>query len=160
MRAASGLTPNALVMSLKVFENVLGTDELKTYLQYTSPHLVDGVEAQRSTLARYFGVNQVLVGGAIQNTAKMGQSVSIADLWNDEYVNLCRVSAGGPNLREPVFGRTFLWEEDSPDTLVTESYRDEPKRAEIVSGSATRRRSGHLCRGQLRARERHVVVVL
>ncbi|NIM61646.1 MAG: hypothetical protein GTO30_08320, partial [Acidobacteria bacterium] len=123
MRAASGIMPNALVMSRKVFENVLVTTELKDYLQYTTPHLVEGEEAQRATLARYFGVERVLVGGAVQNTAKEGQAFAAGDLWDDEYVSLCRLSGGGNNLREPVFGRTFLWEEDAPDVIVTETYR-------------------------------------
>jgi len=131
-RAASGLEPNAIAMSKKVFENTMVTAEIKDYLQYTSPHLVEGVEAQRRMLANYFGVDQVLVGGAIEDSAKKGQAFSIADLWDDEYVALLRISAGGNRLREPVFGRTFLWTEDSPQTVVTETYREEGTRSNIV----------------------------
>jgi len=134
MRAASGLSPNAIVMSKKVMENVLNTAELRTYLQYTAPHLVDGMEAQRMTLARYFSVEQVLVGGAIKDSAKEGQAFAGADLWDDEYVSLCRVSSGGPSIEEPVFGRTFLWEEDAPEEVVMESYREDQTRSEVVRG--------------------------
>lgn len=134
MRAASGLEPNAIVMSKKVMENVLVSAELKTYLQYTSPHLMETMEAQKRALATYFSVDQVIVGGAIKDGAKKGQSFSGVDLWDDEYVSLCRVSSGGPNLREPVFGRTFLWEEDAPEEVVMESYREEQTRSEIIRG--------------------------
>jgi hypothetical protein len=44
---------------------------------------------------------------------------------------LLRVSSGGPDLREPCIGRTFLWTADSPQNIVTESYREEQTRSDI-----------------------------
>ena len=132
MRAASGVSPNAIVMSLKVFENVLNAAELKTYLQYTAPHLVDGMEAQRLTLARYFGVEEVLVGGAISDSSKKGQSTVISDIWDDEYISLCRIAKAGEGFKTPSFGRSFLWTPDSAANLVVETYREEQIRANII----------------------------
>lgn len=132
MRAASGVSPNAIVMSKTVFDNVMATSEIKTYLQYTSPHLVMGEEAQRQTLARYFGLDRVLVGDAMYDSAKSGQAASLTDLWSNEYVSLVRISAGGNRLKEPVLGRTFLWTADSPTPVVTESYREEDIRSDVI----------------------------
>jgi hypothetical protein len=132
MRGLSGIKPNAIIMSEKVFENVMVTAEIKNYLQYTSPHLVQTEEAQRRMLALYLGVDQVLVGNAIKDNAKKGQSASLVDLWDDEYVSFARVSSGGNRLKEPVIGRTFLWEADSPQPVVVESYREEQTRADII----------------------------
>jgi hypothetical protein len=132
MRAASGLVPNAAACSLKVFENVLATAELQDKLQYTSPIELMPMEAQKRIVAQYFGVDQMLVGGAIKDAAKKGQSFSISDLWDDEYFTLLRISDGGQRLREPVYGRTFLWQEDAPETVVVETYREEDIRSNIV----------------------------
>lgn len=132
MRQASGLKPNAIAMGVVPFNNLFLTAELKDAFKYTNPIEIGGEEAKRRLLAQYFGVDKVLVGGAMQDTAKKGQSYSLADIWDDEYVSLCRVSSGGPALREPVIGRTFLWTEDSPDMLVTESYRDESIRSNVI----------------------------
>lgn len=131
MRAASGLMPNALVISSTVFDNVLATDELKNYLQYTTPHLVEGMDAQRATLARYFGLDEVLVGTAVKDTAAKGKAASIGDIWDDEYAALVRIPRQPRNLREPSFGRTMLWTADSPSIITTETYRDEPHRADV-----------------------------
>lgn len=131
MRAASGLMPNVLAMSQKVFENLLLTAEIKDALKYTNPIELGGIEAQKRTLAMYFGVDKLLVGNAIRDAAKKGQSFSLADIWDDEYVGLLKVSAGGLDLREPVVGRTFLWTADSPQNLVTEQYREETKRSNV-----------------------------
>jgi hypothetical protein len=130
MRTASGLTPNVLAISYKVFGNLLKAKEITDALQYTNPLQVNSEEAQRRLLSQYFGM-EVLVGNAIKDSAKKGQSMSIADIWDDEYALLARISSGSQDLREPCLGRTFLWTEDSPGILITEQYREEKKRSEV-----------------------------
>jgi hypothetical protein len=132
MRAASGLMPNALVMGMAAFVNALNTTEIKDALKYTNPIEIGGEEAQRRVLAQYFGVDRVLVGGAQYDSAKKGQSFSLTDIWDDEYVALVRVSNGGTRLKEPAYGRTFLWQADAPQEVVVETYREEAIRSTIV----------------------------
>ena len=131
MRAASGLEPNVIAMSKKVFTYLMLTAEITTAFRYTNPIEIGGMEAQRRLMAQYFGVDEVLVGNAIKDTAKKGQVFTLGDIWDDEYVGLYKRSAGGNDLREPVVGRTFLWTADSPGNLVTEQYREEQKRSNI-----------------------------
>ena len=132
MRSTSGLLPNALVMGYTPFRNVLKTNEIKDALKYTNPIDLGNEDSQRSLLAQYMGVEQIIVGGAIRNTAKKGQNFTLADIWDDEYVALMRVSGGGQVLREPAYGRTFLWEADSPGIVMVESYREEDIRSNII----------------------------
>lgn len=130
MRSTYGILPNATAMSYKVFRNLLNTAEVKDALKYTNPIEIGSEEAQRRVLSQYLGLD-LLVGSGQRDSAKRGQSFSLADLWDDEYVHLLRRSTGG-GLREPVYGRTFLWFEDSPETVVVESYREEDKRSTII----------------------------
>ena len=132
MRQASGLTPNAGVCSLPVFNNIMNTAEIKDALKYTNPIEIGGMEAQQRILAQYFGLDRILIGGGMEDTAKKGQAFSLSDIWDDEYFSLCRLSDGGNRLREPVLGRTFLWSEDSPSEVVTETYREEQTRSSII----------------------------
>ncbi len=131
MRAASGLMPNKMAISLKVLENLLITSEITSALQYTNPIELGGLEMQKRVLAQYFGLDEILVGGAVYDSAKKGKTFSIADLWDDEYCLLFKGASGARDLREPCLGRTFLWEEDSPENLVVEQYREEQTRSEI-----------------------------
>ena len=131
MRAASGLRPNVLAISLKVLENLLLAKEITDALRYTNPIELGGLEVQKRLLAQYFGLDRIEVGGGIYDTAKKNLAMSITDLWDDEYAGLYRVSDGGLELKEPVVGRTFLWIEDSPENLVTESYREDQTRSDI-----------------------------
>ena len=130
MRGTYGVLPNAIAMSYKVFRNVLNTAELKDALKYTNPIEFGNEAAQRSVLSQYLGL-EVLVGGGQKDSAKRGQSFSLADIWDDEYVHLLARSTDN-RLRAPVYGRTFLWTEDSPQEVVVESYREEDKRSTII----------------------------
>lgn len=130
MRAATGLTPNALVISHKVFSSLLVCKSITDALQYTNPLQINSEEAQRRLLSQYFGL-EVLVGNAIKDGKKKGQSYSISDIWDDEYAGLFKLSAGGQDLREPCLGRTFLWTEDSPSNTVTEQYREDKIRSNV-----------------------------
>jgi hypothetical protein len=123
------MNPTDIVMSLKVFENVMMSAQIKDYLQYTAPHLLLGFEAKRQMLSSLFGLN-VIVAGAVYDSAKEGQAASITDIWDDEYALLFVKSTG--DLRSPGLGRTFIWTDDSPQNLNVESYREEQTRADII----------------------------
>lgn len=131
MRSTYGVLPNAIAMSYKVFRNVLNTAEIKDALKYTNPIEIGSEQAQRMVLSQYLGLD-VLVGSGQRDSAKKGQSFSLADLWDDEYVHLIKRASGGSRLREPVYGRTFLWFEDAPQEVVVESYREEDRRSTII----------------------------
>lgn len=132
MRAASGLLPNCIAMSWTVAQNVLASSELRTKLQYTTPIELLSEAEQYRILANYFQVGQCFVGNAIYDNTKKGKTRTIADIWDDEYVLLAAVSSGGQDMKEPCLGRTFLWEEDSPENVVVETYRDENRRSDVV----------------------------
>lgn len=130
MRAACGILPNTLTMSWTVFQNVLACKELRDRLQYTTPIELMPEEQQIQILSNYFGLN-VKVGNAIKDSGKKGQSFTIAEIWDDEYVLLSYVSSGGKDLREPCLGRTFIWTGDAASNIVTEQYRDDTVRSNI-----------------------------
>ncbi|MCL4502482.1 MAG: major capsid protein [Deltaproteobacteria bacterium] len=131
LRLNRGIMPNTVVLAYDVFKNVLRCKELKEYLQYTSPHLIETEQAQRDMLAKYFGVQQVLVAKAIYDTAAKGKAASLGNIWSHDYVGVFRLAQQVQDLQEPCLGRTFLWTEDSPELLVTEQYREENKRSWI-----------------------------
>ncbi|MFA6148660.1 MAG: major capsid protein [bacterium] len=130
MRNSSGLEPNVIAMSKATFDALLLTKEIMDVFRYTNPIEIGGFEAQRRIMAMYFGVDRILVGNAIRDTAKKGKDAVIADIWNKNVVGLFTVG-GGPDLRQPVLGRTFLWTAESPQNLTTESYREEKRRSNI-----------------------------
>ena len=132
LRLATGIIVDTMILSKVNFEVLLLAAEILDALKYTNPIEIGGIEAQKRVLATYFGVDRILVGNAIQDSAKKGQDAVLADLWDDEYCLLAKLSSGSQDLKEPALGRTFLWTEDSPDILVTETYREEQTRSDVV----------------------------
>lgn len=124
-KVAGGVYPNTIVMSSKVFSNVIQTAELQDYIKYggsaIDPTMV-GVEG----LAQVFQIANVVVAGAVKNTANAGATASLADVFDDEWVTLLQV-AQTDDLRSMTFGRTFSWQD-----LVIEMYRDETVRADVL----------------------------
>ena len=132
MRAAGQPEPNVLAISKKVFNKLMLAKQVTDAFRYGAvPFEVRPFEQKKRDLAAFFDIDRLLVGGAIKDTTKKGKSFSAGDMWDDEYAGLFKVSNGGPDLREPCIGRTFLWTADSPQNIVTESYRDETIRSDI-----------------------------
>lgn len=132
MRSAYGVLPNVMTISWARFQALLRTAEVKDALKYTNPIELGGLEVQKRLMAQYFGVNEVLVGDALYNTSKKGQTPSLGEIWTPTKVGLYAVSSGTDDMKEPVIGRTMLWEDGAPDILTTETYREESKRSDVV----------------------------
>jgi hypothetical protein len=133
LRAASGLVADAIAISWKVFYNLLKVTEVKDANRYGTTTLENAsLDEQKAMIARHLTLKKVFVGNAIYNSANIGQTAIIADIWDDEYATLFKMSeTNGTDLEEPVVGRTFLWTEDSPSNIVTEVYREDKTRSSI-----------------------------
>jgi len=132
---ASGVDPNALVITKNVWRNLLQCDQVVDRLKYTVTPTVDQV---RSALAELFGLRYILVAGGFKNTANEGQTASVSRIWDDEYAMVCRV-AESDDPREVCIGRTFIWPGDGPGApgdggslaVIMEEYREEKVRGTV-----------------------------
>lgn len=130
MRSNFGVKPNIMVISDASKNDLLLTAEITDALKFTNPIELGGEEAQLRILASYFGVDEVLVADAQTDSAKKGQSKSLADFWTNTICGLYKVSSSR-DLKDPSFGRTMLWTGDSPEIIVTEQYRAESNRSDV-----------------------------
>lgn len=128
-RSASGMLPDALIIAFSTFLDLKNCDQIVDRLKYTFP----GIDINRMSseqLAAVFNVPQVLVGGAVYDSAGKNVDASISDIWSNEYAALTKISRGR-DLTQPGLGRTFLWTEDSPKNPVVEEYREEGRRSDV-----------------------------
>ena len=130
IRDACGMLPNTLIIAYSTYQNLKVCAQIRDLIKYTFPGL-DINRMSLSQLAQVLDVPQVLVGGAVYNSAKKGQDASMSDLWSNEYAMLTRIS-NSPNISEACIGRTFLWTEESGNSHVVESYRDEEVRGDVI----------------------------
>jgi len=128
----SGIWPNALIVNRKVFRNLRNCDQIIDRVKYSGFVDTRAGNITAEVLAQVFDLDFILVAGSAKDSAKEGQSTSIAPIWSDEYAMVCRI-ATTQDIREPCLGRTFHWAEDGSqvDGRV-ESYRDESVRSDII----------------------------
>jgi len=126
-----GITANALAVGYTVFQNLCKCAQIAAKVQYTQPIEIMSDEQKRQLVSAALGV-EVLVGDAVVDSAKKGQSFSASDIWGSEYGMLCRIATNPANLKEACLGRTFLWTQDSPSIVTVESYREEAVRGDII----------------------------
>lgn len=130
MRNTFGILPNLMTMSEEALNDLLFTNEITDAMKYTNPIEIGGREAQIRVLEMYFGIERILIAGAQKDSAKKGQAYSLADIWDKSKVGLYKV-VSSKDLKDPSIGRTFLWEEDSAENVVTEQYRADDKRSDV-----------------------------
>jgi len=131
VRGKTGIIPNALIIAYSTFLNLGLCAQVIDRIKYTNPNVTRG-EISRELLAQFFGVDRVIVGSAVKDATAKGKSmVTATDLWSNEYAMLAVLGASN-DLLAPSLGRTFLWTEDSPGILNTETYRDERVRGDVV----------------------------
>jgi hypothetical protein len=126
-----GRVPNTIVLSDVLF-NQIARSTLFRGLAAPSGVISASVAplVNASQMAQIAGVEQVLVGQAYYDAAKSDKAVNATSIWGTTYywIGVCR----GGQLLDSGAGRTILWSEDSPSSYVTETYREEQKRSDVV----------------------------
>lgn len=125
-----GVLADTLVVSRDVRANLNVTAAIVDRVKYTNP-AVSLLNLPDELVAQALGVRKLLVGDAKYNSANEGLTVTLGNIWSSSYAFLFK-QGDGPDLTEPQLGRTFLWTQDSPVPYVTEQYREESVRGDVL----------------------------
>lgn len=79
VRTACGKSPNAAAMSKTGFEALCAAPSVVDRIKYTQ-----GRRAVEEQIANLLGVDELVIGGAIYNTAAEGATASNSDIWPDD----------------------------------------------------------------------------
>ncbi len=126
-----GDVPNTIVMSSQVLSRLKNTTLLQNYVRGNRPTDAT-LQLTASSIAAAFadlGIQQVLIGNAVYNSAKKGQAFSSSAVWNNTYIWVGRVESG--EMMSGGAGRTLYWSADS-ELFTSESYRDESRRSDVM----------------------------
>lgn len=83
VQKASTKKPNVALMGIAARDAILKNTDFKTSIQYVQ---VVNDENLLSALAKFLGVQKVVIGEAVQNVAKEGQADSLDYVWKNELI--------------------------------------------------------------------------
>lgn len=130
----TGYNPNKLALGRKTFDNLLDHPDIIDRIKYGQ---TAGGPARANTdiLAQIFGVDEIVVANALQNTATEGKTASYSFI-NDQKSALLVYSPPNPGLMIPSGGYTFVWGgaegADAGTGVRVKRYRDEKKESDVV----------------------------
>jgi hypothetical protein len=150
VRKRIGVYPNRLLIGAGLWTKASLDpkilDQVKVLRAYAGDTMASRGRIALDALALAFGVDEVIVGAAVKDSAKEGQGYSGADVWADDFALLFY---GPQSISEEdlALGRTFVWddglqgsdlsdatsiESDALHSFRVEKYREERVTSDII----------------------------
>jgi len=124
-----GYEPNCVAMSANVFELIRRSTLLQNQffgvISNTGARLLSEAE-----IAAALGVTNLLIGRAAYNTAGKNKSYSGSFVVPDTKIIVGQITGG--EFTAGGVGRTLVWTGDAAGGFVSESYRDEARRSQVL----------------------------
>lgn len=122
-----GEMPNTILMNRDVYDRIRRSTLMSYFL--FGP-LGGGQQITEDMLGKAFGIPNVLIADASYDSSNKGQSAAAGYIWPSTYIWVGNVqggdfSAGGA-------GRTITWTGDADSAFVTETYRSEQNRSDVI----------------------------
>lgn len=106
VRSQSGVTPNALIIGAATLASLQKNTGIKAMFPGAPMITAAMIEG---ALPAIFGLEKLLVGGGVYDSANEGLTSTIADVWSANYAMVARVANDNEPITAPCIGRTFVW---------------------------------------------------
>jgi len=124
-----GYEANTVIMSAPVFERIRRTTKLQNQF-FGVVSDTKGRLLAEAEIAAALGVERVLVGRAAINSANKNKTYSGGFIVPNTQIIVANVQSG--QFTAGGIGRTLVWSADAPGGFVSESYRDEARRSNVL----------------------------
>jgi hypothetical protein len=128
VRGRVGDYANALIIGASQVPNLLKNTAIRSAL---GDDKEKGIKFILDRLRALLGIEHVLIGTAVYNTADEGQAYSGSDVWGSGWASVARIATDNDPLQMPSFGRSMLWVEDSPEAVMVEDYPEAQTRSQV-----------------------------
>lgn len=127
VKSNTGFRPNKIVVGYKVWDVLQDHPDFLERIKYTQTAIVS-----TSLLASVLGVDDVLVGGAVQNVATEGATDDLDFVFNNDV--LIVYAAPRPGLLMPSGGYTFMWSDRVGGAMRILRFRMEHLKSDRIEG--------------------------
>lgn len=123
----TGSSANTLVCGEIVYDKLINHPDIIDRLKYVERATEDNV---RASLAAIFGIGNILVSLAIENTANVAQTEVMTPIIDDDAL-LLRVDSGA-TMFTPTGGKTFTWAGGGGEGAIARTYYEEQTNSDIL----------------------------
>jgi hypothetical protein len=125
-----GLVPNTIIMTDSVFNRLRRSIKLQTFLYGTIGAGTGYRLINAQDIGNALGIPNVFIAAATYDSADKGQAPILKPVWGNDTIFIGYVAGG--DFSAMGVGRTIVWTADAPGMFVTETYRSEPRRGDMV----------------------------
>jgi hypothetical protein len=125
-----GVVPNCMIMTDSVFNRLRRTIKLQTFLYGTIGAGTGYRLINAQDIGNALGIPNIYIAAATYDAADKGQTPVLTPVWGNNYIWIGYVAGG--DFSAMGAGRTIVWTADAPGMFVTENYRSEPRRGDMI----------------------------
>jgi len=129
----TGFRPNVVAMDRKVFRAVKDHPDVLERVIYGGSN-PDPAKVSEEAIATVFDVEEIVVAGALKNTAIQGQTASLSRVWGSDVYVLYRPTRAA--IKVPACGYRFVWEQfmgsQNTSGWLVETWRDDERKGNMV----------------------------
>lgn len=128
---SNGIRPNRITFGLEAWKSIRRHESVRNIIFGVNN---GGGFASREQVANLFEVDQVLVGGAFQNTGEEGLTESLSAIWGDDV--LISYSPMTASKEKPSFAYSFRWQKPGLPNFTVERhpFNTKTKSEEVEAG--------------------------
>lgn len=125
---------NTIIMSRNIWKRVRRSTLLRKYIfGDNAGGKIITKDVFLATFQDSAPITSLYIAEAVYSTAKKNETVAdnkLSYIWGDDYIWLGNVAGGSPDMGGA--GRIIYWQEDAEFNYVVETFRDEPRRSDVV----------------------------
>lgn len=125
-----GLVPNTMIMTDSVFNRIRRSTKIQTFLYGTLGSGTGYRLINAQDIGNALGIPNIMIAAATYDSANKGLTPVLTPVWGNSYIWIGYVAGG--DFSAMGAGRTIVWTADAPGMFVTETYRSEPRRGDMV----------------------------
>ncbi len=127
----TGVMPNALICNTTNIDRMINTNTA-IQAKFAASAIVTR-KLKLDNLAQVIGIDRVIEGQAVYNSASEGQDFAGGEIWGDDYVMVAKVAVTS-NPLEPCIGRVIYWKQMVKNLVEMAQYYENQTKSNITQG--------------------------
>lgn len=121
----------SLIIPRADFREMLATTQINDKIKYSYPGIQPALLTPNQ-IAAMLQIKQVIVASGVYDSKEEGITESNSQIWAAGVMYIALLCEENDDLDVPAAARTILWDDESPELPIVETYREDKTRSDVV----------------------------